>query len=344
MLDDRSVLLGLGDVVDANGAIPKDARDQIIDALAEYGALSREAGAQRLALIGTEPLRRASNADTVAAAVLDSTGHELHVISVDQEAELTVLGVTGGRAPGHPLIVVDIGGGSTEVGIYRPGAGLEVAALPIGSARLTNSLVHNDPPTEPELDLLHDAAAEIRSQLPQISWDGHRDRLQAVFVGGTATNLARLGRLSRSGLAEDRRLIHELDSTAITAHFGVRPRRARQLAAGAAIVEVLLDHFGIDEADVSTASLRDGAIIAEWRFGDDWPERLKRALRSTCRLTVGDRQPVAQRPQRAGLAVVAAAPAGGQASGSGPRRAARTGASLLPIASCLVSDRPVRSC
>ena len=65
-----------------------------------------------------------------------------------------------------------------------------------------------------------------------------------------------------------------MDSAAITEHFGVRPRRARQLAAGAAIVEVLLDHFELDEAAVSTASLRDGAIIAEWRFGDDWPERL----------------------------------------------------------------------
>ncbi len=274
VLLDRSELLGLGDVVDAHGGIPRDSRDLIIDALTEYGALSNEAGAQRLALIGTEPLRRAQNADTVAAAVLDTTGHELHVISVDQEAELTVLGVTGGRAPGFPMIVVDIGGGSTEVGIYRPGAPLEVAALPIGSARLTNSLVHNDPPTEEELDQLHDAVAEIRALLPVLPSNGSKGRLQAVLVGGTATNLARLGRLSRAGLADDRRLLHELDSTAITEHFGVKPRRARQLAAGAAIVEVLLDHFGIDEALVSTASLRDGAIIAEWRFGDEWPERL----------------------------------------------------------------------
>lgn len=273
-LEDRSVLLGLGDVVDADRVIPTDTCVQIIDAVVDYAALSAEAGAHRLALIGTEPLRRAQNANTVAAAVLDNTGYELHIISVDQEAELTVLGVTGGRAPDFPLIVVDIGGGSTEVGIYRPGAALEVAALPIGSARLTNSLVHNDPPTEEELDLLHDAVAKIRALLPTLSGNGRQGELQAVFVGGTATNLARLGRLSRAGLAEDRRLLHEMESAAITEHFGVRPRRARQLAAGAAIVEVLLAHFGIDEAVVSTASLRDGAIIAEWRFGDEWPKRL----------------------------------------------------------------------
>jgi exopolyphosphatase/pppGpp-phosphohydrolase len=73
-------------------------------------------------------------------------------------------------------------------------------------------------------------------------------------------------------------LLHELDSVAITEHFGVRPRRARQLAAGAAIVDVVLDHFGVDEASVSQASLRDGAIIAEWRFGEEWPDRLQELL------------------------------------------------------------------
>jgi len=61
-------------------------------------------------------------------------------------------------------------------------------------------------------------------------------------------------------------------------HFGVRPRRASQLAAGAAIVAALLDRFGLDEADVSEASLRDGAIIAASRFGEAWLERLGEAF------------------------------------------------------------------
>jgi exopolyphosphatase/pppGpp-phosphohydrolase len=87
-----------------------------------------------------------------------------------------------------------------------------------------------------------------------------------------------LGRVTSAGLAEDRRTLAAMTSVEVTEHFGVRPRRARQLAAGAAIVEVLLDHFGLDEASVSDASLRDGAIIAASRFGDAWPERLTELL------------------------------------------------------------------
>lgn len=274
VLLDQSELLGLGDAVDVHGQIPRDSRDLVLDALLKYAALSSRAGAQRLTLIGTEPLRRAANADLVAADVLSTTGLVLHVLSVRQEAELTFLGVTGGRAPSGPLIVVDIGGGSTEVGVFVPGQPLQVVALPVGSARLTNLIVEHDPPTDAEMDALHQAAEDMRRHLPTPPTDARGRPARAVFVGGTATNVARLGRLTRQGLTEDRRTLARLDAAAIVEHFGVRPRRAHQLAAGAAIVEVLLDHFALEEAEVSEASLREGAIIAEWRFAEEWLDRL----------------------------------------------------------------------
>ncbi len=275
VLLDQSELLGLGDAVDVHGEIARQSRALVLDAVIRFDALARQAGAARSTLIGTEPLRRAANRDRVAADVLSATGLVLHVLSVRQEAELTFLGVTGGRAPAGPLIVVDIGGGSTEVGVYFPGQPLQVVALPVGSARLTNLIVAHDPPTGTELDQLHEAAQDMRRQLPTPQADDRGRPAQAVFVGGSATNVARLGRLTRSGLAEDRRTLARLDAAAIGEHFGVRPRRARQLAAGAAIVEVLLNHFGLEEAQVSQASLRDGAIIAEWRFAEEWPDRLE---------------------------------------------------------------------
>lgn len=272
-LDDRSELIGLGDVVDRRREIPANARREVVDTLVAYRRVAQGEGASFFAMVGTEPLRRAANTATLQDEVRNATGRELHVLSERQEAQLTFIGVTAGRRPHAPLLVVDIGGGSTELALFRPGRGLSVVALPIGSARLTNAIVEHDPPTDDELDRLHRAAADVRRMLPAppLPNDGH---LGAVFVGGTATNVARLGRLDPGTLAGDRRLLHSLTAAQIVDRFAVRPRRARQLAAGAAIVDVLLEHFGLAQADTSDASLRDGAILASLRFGEAWPDHL----------------------------------------------------------------------
>jgi exopolyphosphatase/pppGpp-phosphohydrolase len=106
------------------------------------------------------------------------------------------------------------------------------------------------------------------------------DARQAILVGGTATNLLRLlpdaddRRLDAAGLAAIyERLLRE-PAELLVSSTGVNPRRARQLAAGAAIVEALLAHHGLAEAMVSAASLREGAILAADRGGARWPDRL----------------------------------------------------------------------
>lgn len=273
-LDDRSELLGLGDAVDRLREIPERARREVVDTLVAYQRVAQEAGASSYTIVGTEPLRRATNTPVLQDEARTATGHAIHVLSEHQEAQLTFLGVTGGHSLRSPLLVVDIGGGSTELSFFQPGQVLTVLALPIGSARLTNAIVEHDPPNDDELDRLHAAAAEVRATLPPRPPGSPAGQLKAVFVGGTATNVARLGPLDRRTLVEDRRLLHSLTAAQIVDRFAVRPRRARQLAAGAAIVDVLLEHFGLAAADTSDASLRDGAILASLRFGEAWPDRL----------------------------------------------------------------------
>ncbi|MEO8625984.1 MAG: hypothetical protein ABI452_04725 [Candidatus Limnocylindrales bacterium] len=273
VLDDRSQLLGLGEAVDREGRLLLEQRRQIISGIAEYLLLARSLGAPQLTLIGTEPFRRAANGPDVAAEVGTITGLPLHVISERTEALLTFLGVTAGVLPAESLVVVDIGGGSTEVSIHAPGVPLRVLPLAIGSARLTRSLVAHDPPTTRELDGLEAAARVVARELPDQKWPAGAPR--AVFVGGTSTNVARLGRLTRTGLAEDRRTLAKLSSAQVVEHFGVRPQRARQLPAGAAIVAALLERLGLEEAGTAEASLRDGAIIAAARFGDAWPTQIQ---------------------------------------------------------------------
>jgi exopolyphosphatase/guanosine-5'-triphosphate,3'-diphosphate pyrophosphatase len=273
-LDDRSQLLGLGEVVDKQARIPLEQRRAILKAIADFLVVARTNGAEVTTLIGTEPFRRAANGMDVAAEVGAVTGMPLHVITVRQEALLTFLGVTGGVRPPEPLVVVDIGGGSTEVSIHSHGAPLVVVPLAIGSGRLTRGSVEHDPPTAMELDRLVRAAEASALELPHMDWPpGAPPR--AIFVGGTATNLARLGRLTRTGLAEDRRTLAQMTSAQVVEHFGVRPQRARQLPAGVAIVSALLERLGLGEAGVAETSLRDGAIIAAAQFGAEWPAGLE---------------------------------------------------------------------
>lgn len=276
-IDDRSQLLGLGEVVDREAHIPEPQRGQIMTAIAEYLLLARTGGAEDVTLIGTEPFRRATDGADVAHEVGVVTGLPMHVISERTEARLTFVGVTGGVPPTEPLVVVDIGGGSTEVSVYQPREALTVLPLPVGSGRLTRALVKHDPPNARELDRLRDAAGQAAQELPRMRWPAGKAP-RAVFVGGTATNLARLGVLTRAGLAEDRRTLGKLTSAQVVEHFGVRPQRAVQLAAGAAIVDALFDRLGLGAAVTAETSLRDGAIIAAARFGDAWPSRLGELL------------------------------------------------------------------
>jgi exopolyphosphatase/guanosine-5'-triphosphate,3'-diphosphate pyrophosphatase len=270
----------LGEVVDKHGSIPTEKLNTLCDVLADYAVAARRSGAERLTLVGTDPLRRAANAREVCDAVAAATGVPLRVLSEQEEAILNFIGATRGQVPTGPLVVVDIGGGSTDVASWAPGLTILLQSLPIGSSRLTYGTVESDPPTDAEMQLMFDAATEVASGLePQIAAVANTSaEARALFVGGTATNVARLGPLSIQQLVADRKTLGGLTVDQVVDMYGVRPRRAKQLPAGVAIVHALLNAFGMEAAEVSDASLRDGAIIAAARYGDAWPTHLEELL------------------------------------------------------------------
>ena len=272
---DESEFLGIGSIVDGEGGLPAATRQEVVATLVRYAATAGGNGAARVALLGTEPLRRASDRSLIQAEVLAATGLSLHVLSHEQEAYLTLLGVTGGVPPSEPMMVADIGGGSSEIILAAPGRDAVIGSLPTGSARLTSAFVQHDPPTWFELDGLRREAARWVDGLPA----GRPTR--CVMVGGTASNLSRLLRVGErstrltavevGGLFE---LLSRHASTALVARYGVNRKRASLLAAGAALTEALMVRYELDSIEISEASLREGAILAGAVAGDDWPERL----------------------------------------------------------------------
>jgi exopolyphosphatase/guanosine-5'-triphosphate,3'-diphosphate pyrophosphatase len=302
---DESALLGIGPIVDREGRLPPAAIAATLEALHGYVGRAAGLGARSTVLVGTEPIRRASNRSVLQADALRVTGRPLHVLSHDAEAALTLLGVAGGRPPTGSLLVLDVGGGSSEMVLAMPERDHVVGVLPTGSARLTAAIVEHDPPTWSEIDALRAEARRLVAALP----DGTPQR--GVLVGGSSTNLLRVSpevpprvspevapRVSpdslpgaslaprTAGIIDSgtlERIFEVLASRTadeLVASTAINAMRAPQLAAGAALVEAVLDRYGLGLWEVSAASLRDGAILAAEQMGEDWLDHLPALVRS----------------------------------------------------------------
>jgi exopolyphosphatase/guanosine-5'-triphosphate,3'-diphosphate pyrophosphatase len=272
---DESVFLGLGAAVDERGHLGRAARTELATTVDRYVTTARRLGAATITIMGTEPIRRAADAARIVGDVNATSRVPLHVLSHEEEAYLTLVGVTEGLPVEHETLVVDIGGGSSEFCAVAPGGTARAAGVRLGSNRLTSAFVNHDPPTGDELASMTLAADEVlRDALPATP-------RTVVVVGGTASNLLKVApsgsddrRLSRSRLrdAVTGLLGHTAASTA--ERFGVNQTRARILPAGAAIVDALMRRYGMDHVDVSEAGIREGAILVAEHIGATWRDRL----------------------------------------------------------------------
>lgn len=274
-LVDESVLIGLGDTVEAHGAIPGPQRAELVAELVRCAARARELGAREIAFVGTHPLRCAADARAVVAAVEAATGVPLHVLEHDEEGLLNLLGATAGRAVDRPLAVVDIGGGSTEIVIVEPGARARAGAIPAGCATLVRRLVAHDPPLPEEVEALRTEARRLAAG----ALAGAPAAMLAL--GGTASNLAKLvpavGRdrqLTPRRLAAAALTLRAAPAAGVAARFGITPTRARLLPAGAAILGALMERYGMVRATAVEEGLREGVVLALARAGRDWRDRL----------------------------------------------------------------------
>ena len=276
--NDESAFLGLGEAVAERGLLGSDTRKALVDALARFAGTARDADAESITFVATEPLRRLADAARIVAEVEEGTGVPLHVLEHDEEAFLTLIGVTEGRPVEREILVVDIGGGSSEfvsIGLDRRAA--RAVGVRVGAAGLTSRLVDGDPPTAAEVGDLRRAARDAVAEAP----DARPDEI--VVVGGTGSNLLRIApetdgrrRLDRSDLAAALRAVTGATADELAARHGVRPARARILGAGAAIVEAVLDRYGADEARVSDGGIREGTVLAVSHAGVAWRDQLER--------------------------------------------------------------------
>ncbi|MEP6637851.1 MAG: hypothetical protein ABJC39_00750 [Chloroflexota bacterium] len=272
---DESVFLGLGAGVADRGFLGRAERDELIATLVDYAITARVLGADRITLLGTEPIRRAADAPAIVHGVTVASGAPLHVLSHEEEAFLTIIGVTGGRPVTHETLVVDIGGGSSEFCIVDAARRPRAAGLRLGSARLTDRFVTHDPPTTDEVAAMRTAAFDLVHAAPDAAPS------ELVGVGGTASNLVKLlpaamldRMLTRTRIGEIQEILGTEPAAAAAERHAIKPIRARILPAGAAILDAILERYGAEAIRVSEEGLREGAILAVEHAGPTWRDRL----------------------------------------------------------------------
>jgi exopolyphosphatase/guanosine-5'-triphosphate,3'-diphosphate pyrophosphatase len=273
--DRRSTVTRLGAGVDAQGHLRDDAAERVYKALDDYQRSIEEHGAERRIAVLTSAVRDASNGVEFAHSVQQRYGLEPHVVSGDDEARLTFLGATSERDPDDrtPTVVVDIGGGSTELVI---GSGHEASfhvSTQAGVVRQTERHLHTDPPPRDELD-------ELASEVRQIVVDAvpHAEResiVHGVAVAGTATSLAAIAqRLEPYDAAkvhgyvlaaeEARAILERLAAIPLEQRRkvpGLHPDRAPTIVAGVLILLQVLELFGLEQVEISEHDILRGAAL-----------------------------------------------------------------------------------
>jgi exopolyphosphatase/guanosine-5'-triphosphate,3'-diphosphate pyrophosphatase len=274
-LERRTTITRLGAGVDADGRLNEEAMDRVYATLAEYRELIDHYGARSAVAVLTSAVRDAANGAEFAQAVQDRYGLTPHILSGDDEARLTFLGATSERDPEDrtPTLVIDIGGGSTELVI---GAGPEAefhVSNQAGVVRQTERFIHTDPPTRAELDAL---AADVREILAGNVPDEQRHAgMHAIAVAGTATSLAAIAQeldpydprkvhgyeLTE---AECRRILDRLAALTLEQRrhvAGLHPDRAPTIVAGVVILLEIMRLFGLGTVEVSEHDILRGAAL-----------------------------------------------------------------------------------
>jgi exopolyphosphatase/guanosine-5'-triphosphate,3'-diphosphate pyrophosphatase len=273
-LHDESAFLGLGRSIDETGYLG-EARAPLVETMTGYAMRAWSLGAETVTIVGTDPLRRAADAEQAIGEIAGSTGIEVGVLGHEEEALVALIGVQAGRPVLRDTAVVDVGGGSTEVLAVGPAREPEAAGLPLGATRLTGMHVRHDPATQAEVAALLGHSLLEMARAPEFA------PVELIAVGGTARSLLRVGPRLANRTLTHRRVRRALTLMTIAPaevnaeRYGIRPSRAQVLAAGAAILLGALDRYRLDRLRVAAGGLREGLILAASRAGPGWRSELR---------------------------------------------------------------------
>lgn len=268
----RSTVTRLGRGVDLSGQLAVEAVEAACAAVDGYVATLQELGAEKVDAIATSAVRDATNGGAFVAELRERFALSARVLDGEEEALLTYLGATSEIAPTVPTLVIDIGGGSTELVV---GVGRDVdwhVSLQAGVVRHTERHLRHDPPTTVGLEALD---ADLRGLIATAAAEAPRPEA-GIAVAGTPTSLAAIELelepydplLVHGHVLELRsiqRMLSLLAATPLrqrTEIPGLHPDRAPTIVAGVVTLVEAMRAFGLDRITVSEHDILYGAAIA----------------------------------------------------------------------------------
>ena len=249
-------------------------------AVSELAGLAREKNAAAIRVIATSAARDAVNPRDLTDAIAHASGLQTEIISGAREADWAFAGAaTGAQLPQGPLLLLDVGGGSTEFILGRAGKPSFARSFPLGTVRLLEAFPSSDPPREGELTacrrwLRNFLQQEVRPQLAP-ALKNEAGEIQLVGTGGTTSILARLERrsdhfdreqiestvLTLAQVAAHRERLWRLPLARRKEIIGLPPSHADVILPGVLIYEEVMEEFGFHQLRVSTRGLRFAAVM-----------------------------------------------------------------------------------
>ena len=267
-------ILRLGEGVDQTKRLSPAAMDRVIQCLREWKAVIETYRVDACTAVATSAVRDAGNRDEFIGRVKRDIGIDVEIITGEEEARRTLLGIRSGLPPGvTDMLALDIGGGSTEFILDRPGQAPLVRSIDIGVVRLCERVLRSDPPSSAEIQQARDwvrgeteaaTAAMLRSSTAQF-----------VGTAGTVTALAAMAqklpvyepaRIHNYTLRLD--TVRELEEILLGRKKadrvglpGLEKSREEVIAAGAIIIRTVMETLGMESVLVSDLGLREGVLI-----------------------------------------------------------------------------------
>ena len=273
-LDRRSRVTRLGDGVDASGRLGEKPQRRVLDTLADYAESIERHDCERRIAVLTSAVRDAENGSAFADAVRDRFGLDARTLSGDEEARLTYLGATAARdGNATPLLVADIGGGSTELVTGARGEMDFHVSTQAGVVRHSERFLRDDPPAREDVEAL---ARDVRAVFEEAVPPEVRERVRAaVAVAGTATSVAAIdARIEPYDPARvEGRVVTSFRLTEISDNLaalplgerravpGLHPDRAPTIVAGTVLLAQVLHAFGLDRFEASERDILWGVAI-----------------------------------------------------------------------------------
>lgn len=269
-VEDCMTVTRLGEGLGRSGVISDAAAGRTLDCLRRCREICAKHGVRGIAAVGTAPLRGAANAAGFLSSARQALGIEVEVISAEREAALTFRSCA--RDFGGGIVVIDIGGGSTEVMARDADGTFRLASLPAGSVVLTEQFLRGDPPAEEDIAALRQHVHRLLEEKLDSALLARPHDRELIATAGTATTLAAMNmklpeydsaRIHGSRLTIDvlRDLIDALRARPVAERKkmpGLAPERADVILAGAELLQELMSSLGYAGLTVSDRGLRWG--------------------------------------------------------------------------------------